>query len=151
MGHRFQKILTISSVILFILAFLLDVSAFGQHWNSFWESVDVRNIAAIIGIVIAFGLLLGLFFFRKKTYKQRLSGHFPLPLFFFRLPTLQKLLLVITDLTMNTIISLPIGTLKEEKFKSLKWVYSCLTQTLAGRNSKLADITLLSNRINFVL
>jgi hypothetical protein len=90
MKHRVQKILTISAVILFILAFLLDVSAFGQYWNSFWESIDVRNIAAIIGIVIAFGLFLGLFFFRKKTYKQRLSWTLPIAFILFSLADITK-------------------------------------------------------------
>ena len=90
MKHRFQKILTISAVILFILAFLLDVSAFGQYWNSFWESVDLRNIAAIIGITIAFGLLLGLFFFRRKTYKQRLLWTLPIAFILFSLADITK-------------------------------------------------------------
>ncbi|MBO9683422.1 MAG: hypothetical protein J7502_12270 [Flavisolibacter sp.] len=90
MKDHFQKILTISAVVLFILAFLLDVSAFGQYWNLFWKSLDVTRALIIIAIIAAFGLLLALLFFRKRTYKQRLLWTLPIAFILFSLTDITK-------------------------------------------------------------
>lgn len=90
MTQRFQKILTISAVVLFILAFLLDVSSFGQYWNLLWENISLTKTATVIAFITTLGLLLGLFFFRKKTYKQRVSWTLPIAFILFSLADITK-------------------------------------------------------------
>ena len=67
MTKSFKKILVISAAVLFIIAFLLDISDFGQYWNSVWRNVAIARVALIISLICALGLGLGLFFFRKKN------------------------------------------------------------------------------------
>jgi len=90
MIKRFQIILTTSAAVLFILACLLDISFFGQDWSSFWRSVDITRILIIISIVTVIGLFLGLFFFRKKHYRQRLLLTLPIAFILFSLADLTK-------------------------------------------------------------
>jgi hypothetical protein len=90
MTQRLQFILTLSAAALFVLAFVLDITFFGQDWTSFWRSVDITRILIIISIVTAIGLFMGLFFFRKKQYKQRLLLTLPIALILFSLADITK-------------------------------------------------------------
>ena len=83
MTKRFQTILTITAIFFFTSVFLLDISQFGHHWKNMWENVDVGSFFLILLINLAVGLFLALFFFRKRTYKQRLSMTVPIAFILF--------------------------------------------------------------------
>ena len=90
MTQRLQPILTISAGIFFILAFVLDVSYFGQDWTDFWKHINFTAILIIVTIVIAIGLLLGLFLFRKRKYKERLWLTLPIAFILFSFADISK-------------------------------------------------------------
>jgi amino acid transporter len=72
MTKRFQIILTLTAIISFILALALDLTYFGQDTDIAWKNIEVLKILTVVIMLIAVGLLLGLFFFRKKNYKNRI-------------------------------------------------------------------------------
>lgn len=83
MTNRLQNILTITAIVSFILAFYLDITSFGQDRNILWNNIEMRRILLILSIIISVGLLLGLFFFRKRTYKRRILFTIPVAFILF--------------------------------------------------------------------
>jgi len=90
MTKRFPKIITISAAVLFVLAFLLDLSYSGQDWKSFWKSVDMTRLVIIIAIITVVGLLLALFLFRKETFRQGLLWTLPIAFILFSVADITK-------------------------------------------------------------
>ena len=78
MTKRFQIILTLTAIISFILALALDLTYFGQDTDIDWKNIEVLKILGVVTLLIAVGLLLGLFFFRKKNYKHRILLTIPI-------------------------------------------------------------------------
>ena len=72
MTKRSQIILTITAIIFFVIAFILDVTYFGQYRNISWKNIEVVRILAIVSIIASVGFLLGLFLFRKQNYMRRI-------------------------------------------------------------------------------
>lgn len=72
MTNRLQTILTITAILSFILAFYLDLTSFGQERNISWNNIEIIRILLIVALIIAVGLLLGLFLFHKRIYKSRI-------------------------------------------------------------------------------
>jgi carbon starvation protein CstA len=83
MTKRSQIILTITAIIFFIIAFTLDNTSFGQDINISWKSIEVVRILAIVSMLAAVGLLLGLFLFRKQNYKRRILLTIPIAFILF--------------------------------------------------------------------
>ena len=83
MTNRLQNILTITAIVSFILAFYLDITSFGQDRNILWNNIETTRILLILSIIISVGLLLGLFFFRKRTYKRRILLTIPVAFILF--------------------------------------------------------------------
>lgn len=73
MTKRSRNILMIVAVTLFISAFLIDITSLGRHWDLFGR-IDTKRMLLTLFIITVMGLLLGLFFFRKQPYIQRLSS-----------------------------------------------------------------------------
>lgn len=90
MTKRFQIILTVLAAAFFVLAFLLDITFFGQDWTNIWKNVDATQCVIILSIIIIGGLLLGLFFFRKQPFKQRLLWTLPIAFILFSLADITK-------------------------------------------------------------
>jgi len=90
MTKRFQIILTVSAAVLFILAFLLDISFFDQDWTYVLKNIDAIKIAIILTIITAVGFFFGLFFFRKEQYRQRLFWTLPIAFILFSLAGITK-------------------------------------------------------------
>jgi hypothetical protein len=85
MRHRFKIILTISAVTFFILAFVLDISQFGQFRYELWKNISITRLLLIVAIITAVGLFFGLFLFRRKTYKERITLTLPIAFILFSL------------------------------------------------------------------
>lgn len=83
MRRRFQTILTTTAIFFFASAFFLDISQFGHRWKNMWNNVDAGSFFLILLTDLAVGLFLALFFFRKRTYKQRLSMTVPIAFILF--------------------------------------------------------------------
>ena len=83
MTKRSQIILTITAIMFFLFAFILDITSFGQDRNISWKNIEVVRILAIVSIVAAVGLLLGLFLFRKQNYKRRIVLTIPIAFILF--------------------------------------------------------------------
>lgn len=78
MTNRLQTILTITAIASFILAFYLDITSFRQDTNILWNNIEMTRILLILSVIISFGLLLGLLFFRNRTYKRRILFTIPI-------------------------------------------------------------------------
>src|SRR5829696_8400569 len=98
MKKRFQTILTITAIFFFVSAFFLDISQFGHRWKNMWNNVDVGSFLLILLINLAAGLFLALFFFRKRTYKQRLFMTVPIAFIFFSIVALVNILIQVYGL-----------------------------------------------------
>ena len=83
MAKRSQIILTITAIIFFVIAFTLDITSFGQDRNISWKNIEIVRVLAIVLIVTAIGLLLGLFLFRKQNYKRRIVLTIPIAFILF--------------------------------------------------------------------
>lgn len=83
MTKRLQIILTITAIIFILIAFTLVITSFGQDRNISWKNVEVVRILAIVSIVVAAGLLLGFFLFRKQNYKRRIWLTIPIAFILF--------------------------------------------------------------------
>ena len=83
MAKRLQIILTITAIIFFVTAFTLDITSFGQDRNISWKNIEIVRVLAIVLIVTAIGLLLGLFLFRKQNYKRRIVLTIPIAFILF--------------------------------------------------------------------
>ena len=83
MAKRSQIILTITAIIFFVTAFTLDITSFGQDRNISWKNIEIVRVLAIVLIVTAIGLLLGLFLFRKQNYKRRIVLTIPIAFILF--------------------------------------------------------------------
>ena len=83
MTKRSQIMFTITAIIFFVIACILDITSFGQNRNILWKNIEVVRILAIISIVAASGLLLGLFIFRKQNYKRRIWLTIPIAFILF--------------------------------------------------------------------
>jgi hypothetical protein len=90
MTKRFQIILTLTAIISFILALALDLTYFGQDTDITWKNIEVFKILIVVIILIAVGLLLGLFFFRKKNYKNRIMLTIPICFILFAFVDISK-------------------------------------------------------------
>jgi len=78
MTKRSQIILTVTAIVFFVIAFTLDITSFGQDRNISWKNIGVIRILAIVSMVAAVGLLLGLFLFRKQNYRRRIVLTIPI-------------------------------------------------------------------------
>ena len=83
MTKRSQIIFTVTAIIFFVIAFTLDITSFGQVRNISWKNIEIVRILAIVSIVAAVGLLLGLFLFRKQNYKRRILLTIPIAFILF--------------------------------------------------------------------
>ncbi len=83
MTKHLSIILSVTAVLFFASAFIIDISQFGEDWSDFWKNVDVGRVSLIVLINIAAGLFLGLFFFRRRTYRQRFSLTVPIAFILF--------------------------------------------------------------------
>ncbi len=83
MVRNLQHILTIIAAILFVSAFILDLSQFGEEWNGIWTNFDAGRLLIIIGIILIAGLIFGLFLFQKRNYKKRLLLTIPIAFILF--------------------------------------------------------------------
>ena len=90
MKKRFQIILTLTAIISFILALVLDLTYFGQDTDIAWKNIEVLKILVIVTLLIAVGLLLGLFFFHKKNYKNRVLLTIPICFILFAFVDISK-------------------------------------------------------------
>lgn len=86
-----KLILIILAAMLFIIAFILDISQFGQDWHNFWFGVSIARILLITGCIVIVGLLFGLFLFRRKKYKQRILLTLPIAFLLFALADITNL------------------------------------------------------------
>ena len=83
MAKRLQIILTITAIIFFVIAFTLDITSFGQDRNISWKNIEIVRVLAIVLIITAIGLLLGLFLFHKQNYKKRIMLTIPIAFILF--------------------------------------------------------------------
>jgi hypothetical protein len=90
MTKRFQILLTLTAIISFILALFLDLTYFGQDADIEWKNIEILKILVVVTILIAVGLLLGLFFFRKKSYKNRILLTIPICFILFAFVNISK-------------------------------------------------------------
>jgi hypothetical protein len=82
MTKRSQFFLTIIAIIIVVIAFTLDITSFG-HKTIFWKNIDAVRILEIGSVIVAVGLLLGLFLFRKQNFKKRVLLTIPIALILF--------------------------------------------------------------------
>ena len=82
MRKDIKIILTITAIILFIIAFILELTSFGQD-NISWKHIEISRILIIISIIAVAGLLLGLFLFRKQNYSSRILLTIPIAFILF--------------------------------------------------------------------
>jgi len=90
MTKRFQIILILTAIISFILALVLDLTYFGQDTDIDLKNIETLKILVVVTILIAVGLLLGLFFFRKKNYKNRILLTIPICFILFAFVNISK-------------------------------------------------------------
>ena len=90
MTKRFQIIFTLTAIISFILALVLDLTYFGQDTNIYWKNIEILKILVVVTILMAVGFLLGLFFFRKKNYKNRIMLTIPICFILFAFSDISK-------------------------------------------------------------
>ena len=90
MTKRLQIILTLTAIISFILALGLDLTYFGQDTDIDWKNIEILKILVVVIILIAVGLLLGLLFFRKKNYKNRILLTVPICFILFAFVDISK-------------------------------------------------------------
>ena len=83
MAKRSQIILTITAIIFFVIAFTLDITSFKQDRNISWKNIEIVRVLAIVLIITAIGLLLGLFLFHKQNYKKRIMLTIPIAFILF--------------------------------------------------------------------
>src|SRR4030095_16412241 len=91
MTQHLKFILTISAIICFTLALVLDVTSFGQFLYDFWQNVSLTRILLITSIILVAGLLFGLFLFHRKKYKQRIALTVPIAFIIFSLIDISKI------------------------------------------------------------
>lgn len=82
MKKHLRFILILIAVLFFIVAFLVDTTSFGRHWDKIWE-VDAKRMLLTPLIITVTGFILGLFFFRKQPYVQRLLYTVPISVILF--------------------------------------------------------------------
>src|SRR6266542_6559416 len=90
MRSRLQIIFILVAVLLFATTFIIDISNFGRDRTNLRENIDLRNIVTIVLVNIIAGLILGLLFFRKRTYKQRLLLTVPIAFILFSIADVGK-------------------------------------------------------------
>ena len=83
MTQRSQIILKVTAIIIFVIAFSLDITSFGQDTNISSRKIQVSRILAIVAMVASVGLLLGLILFRKQNYKTRIKLTIPIAFILF--------------------------------------------------------------------
>lgn len=71
-------ILTTIAIVFTIVSLVLDFSSVGERWDDFGKNVDWWLLALVILITAGFGMLLGLFLFRKVSYRQRIGVTIPI-------------------------------------------------------------------------
>lgn len=90
MTKRFQIRLTLIAIIAFILALAIDLTYFGQDTNIDWKNIEIFKILLAVITLIAVGLLLGLFLFREKNYKNRILLTVPICFILFAFVVISK-------------------------------------------------------------
>ena len=83
MTKRSQIILTITAIILCVIALTFDIISFGQDKNISWENIEILRIIAIVSMIATVGFLLSVFLFRKQTLKNRISLIIPITFILF--------------------------------------------------------------------
>lgn len=71
-------ILITIAIVFTIVSLVLDFSSAGERWDDFGKNVDWWLLALVILITAGFGMLLGLFLFRKVSYRQRIGVTIPI-------------------------------------------------------------------------
>jgi len=90
MTKRFQIILTLTAIFSFILALALDLTSFGQDTDIAWKDIEILKIFVAVILLIAVGLLVGLFFFRKNNYRNRILLTIPICFILFAFVDISK-------------------------------------------------------------
>jgi len=90
MTKRFQIILTLTAIFSFILALALDLTSFGQDTDIAWKDIEILKIFVAVILLIAVGLLVGLFFFRKNNYRNRILLTVPICFILFAFVDISK-------------------------------------------------------------
>ena len=90
MTKRFQIILTLTAIFSFILALALDLTSFGQDTDIAWKDIEILKIFVAVILLIAVGLFVGLFFFRKNNYRNRILLTVPICFILFAFVDISK-------------------------------------------------------------
>jgi hypothetical protein len=90
MTKRSQFILTTTAVMIFIIAFFLDITRFGQDLEDSWKKVSLPNFLFILVIVLSIGFLLNLIIFHRRRYFQRLFLTIPIAFILFSIADIAK-------------------------------------------------------------
>ena len=90
MTKRFQIILTLTAIFSFILALAIDLTSFGQDTDIAWKDIEILKIFVAVILLIAVGLLVGLFFFRKNNYRNRILLTIPICFILFAFVDISK-------------------------------------------------------------
>ena len=90
MTKRFQIILTLTAIFSFILALAIDLTSFGQDTDIAWKDIEILKIFVAVILLIAVGLLVGLFFFRKNNYRNRILLTVPICFILFAFVDISK-------------------------------------------------------------
>lgn len=88
--NRSRVILTSIAVSFFLTAYILEVSSYGRDWNDLWKNFAFERFFLILLVNLAIGVLLAIFLFRKRSYKQRLSMTVPIAFILFSLANLYQ-------------------------------------------------------------
>ena len=84
-----KQILTLTAIISFIVAVTLDITSFGQD-SITWKNIGILKILMVVAVLVAVGLLLGLFMFYKRNYKNRILLTIPLAFILFAIAGILK-------------------------------------------------------------
>ncbi len=93
MTQRRKTILIIFAILLFITAFILDLTNLGHDWDIRWNGLILSNALVIIAIIMAIGLFLGLFLFRSQKYKHRILVTISIAAILFSLTDISKMVI----------------------------------------------------------
>ena len=83
MTKRSQTILTLTAIMFFAIAFIIDITSFGQDKNIYWKNIEAVRVLAFVSIIAAVGLLVGFFLFSREKYKRRILLTIPIAFILF--------------------------------------------------------------------
>ena len=82
--------MTLTAIFSFILALAIDLTSFGQDTDIAWKDIEILKIFVAVILLIAVGLLVGLFFFRKNNYRNRILLTVPICFILFAFVDISK-------------------------------------------------------------